>query len=138
MERTWRIGEGLIQRIREESLQHGAEFWMVVLNYAQEVHPDPSFRLQYQKQYGLASLSGYQRRLKALAQRQGFHSLILAPELGAFAAANRIALHGFWNTPFNEGHYNQAGHQVIGKLIAGALLESSETVRKAAGCNINQ
>ena len=37
LERTWRIGEGLIQRIREESLQHGAEFWMVVLNYAQEV-----------------------------------------------------------------------------------------------------
>jgi hypothetical protein len=125
---SWRIGAALLQAMQEECRSHGAEFWVVVIGTAIEVHPDPSVPAALAQRLGLPSLMGSDERLAALARAHGIHALLLAPEMGRYAASQHLALHGFAETAYNEGHWNQRGHRLAAKLITEELLRSSAVI----------
>jgi hypothetical protein len=45
--------------------------------------------------------------------------------MGDFALNHHVTLHGFFNTAFNEGHWNETGHEVAGSITTQDLLTSS-------------
>jgi hypothetical protein len=97
------------------------------------VHPDLAAREAFRKSLGLANLFESDERLAAMATAKSIHSLILAPALAEYAPANHVALHGFYNTKFNDGHWNELGHQIAGETIARELLKSSVAIRGSKG-----
>jgi hypothetical protein len=55
---------------------------------------------------------------RTVAQSNGFEVLNLAPTFQRYGDQNNVFLHGFDNTAMGIGHWNKAGHQLGGKMIA--------------------
>jgi hypothetical protein len=125
---SWRIGEAFLQQMQDDCRRHAAEFWIVVIGMPVEVSPDLSVRAALAERLGLPTLGASDERLAAFAEAHGIHALLLAPEMGRYAASHRIALHGFGNTAF--GHWNETGHRVAARLITQELLHSSRALSK--------
>lgn len=123
-ERAWAITEGVIELMHQEVRAHGADLFVVELNNAIQVHPDPDFRDRAANQLGASDLEEPDRRLRRLSETQGFHFLSLTEPMQAIAQSDHIFFHGFSNTSPGSGHWNQQGHAVAGKLMAAELCDS--------------
>jgi hypothetical protein len=55
--------------------------------------------------------------LRDLGRERGFAVLNLPKPMQEYAEAHRVYLHGFPNTGFGLGHWNDEGHRVAGTLI---------------------
>jgi hypothetical protein len=114
---AWKVTEALIARVAATSREAGARFLLVSASTGVQVHPDPELRRRFAADLGVADLWGPERRLAALARREGFDYLALAPPLAAEAARRGGTLHlagGF-------GHWNEAGHRAAGRRVAREL-----------------
>src|SRR5271165_1051925 len=129
MQKSWRIADGFLSLMKQDCDQHGAEFWLVALDMEMQVHPDLATRETFRKGLGVASLYESDERLSAMAAAKSIRSLVLGPILADYTAANHVALHGFHKTEFNNGHWNELGHEIAGEAIARELLKSSGVVR---------
>jgi hypothetical protein len=129
LQEAWAVNDSLIRLMRDNADQHGAEFWVVVSPLDIQIHPDLMERAKFQRRLGIASLSESDHRLEDFAKSEGIHTLILAPILGEYAVEHNEALCGFWNTPFNYGHFNEEGHRVVAHAISDALLGQSVVFR---------
>jgi hypothetical protein len=129
MQKSWRIADGLLGLMKQDCDEHGAEFWLIGFDMVMQVHPDLAARETFRKSLGVASLYESDERLAAIATAKSIHSLLLAPILADYASTHHVALHGFFNTKFNDGHWNELGHQVAGEGIARELLNSSSVIR---------
>jgi hypothetical protein len=67
-----------------------------------------------------------ERRITDIGERAGFPVLNLAPAFQSFADEHHVFLHGFDNTKFGTGHWNEAGHRLAGQLIADRLCDLIE------------
>ncbi len=72
---------------------------------------------------GVADLYYPERRFNALAAREGFPILNLAPAFQAYADERRVFLHGF-GRDLGNGHWNEEGHRLAGETIARWLCDS--------------
>lgn len=61
------------------------------------------------------------KRLAADAERLGFAFVDSVPLLDAETRRTGRPVHGFANTRPGYGHWNEEGHAVVGKALAGAL-----------------
>lgn len=129
MQKPWRIADGFLSLMKQDCDEHGAEFWLIALDMVMQVHPDLAVRETFRKSLGAASLYESDERLMAMAASKSIHSLMLAPILAHYASTHHVALHGFYNTKFNDGHWNELGHEVAGEAIARELLKSSAVIR---------
>lgn len=129
MQKSWRIADGFLKLMKQDCDDHGAEFWLVTLDMEMQVHPDPAVREAFRKSLGVASLYESDKHLIEAATSDSIHSLMLAPILAEYATTQHVALHGFFNTNFNDGHWNELGNQVAGEAIARELLRSSDVIR---------
>ena len=118
---AWTITERLIVALHEETTARGAKFLTVVLASGVNVYPDESLRRRYAASLGMPDLFYPERRIRQLGEENGFEVLALAPEMQRLADATRAYFHGFASTRLGFGHWNAAGHEVAGKLIAGYL-----------------
>jgi hypothetical protein len=118
---AWRITEGLITAVRDETVRHGAMFLAVTEDTGIQVWPDTVMREKFQKRLGVSDLFYPDRRIAALGEREGFAVLNLAPQLQRYAEEHHVFLHGFNNMPMGFGHWNEAGHAAAGHLIAQKL-----------------
>jgi len=114
--------------MRDEVMQRGVKFFVVVLTDPNQVHPDPVVRHKYAKSIGVENLFYPNRRLEKFCQREGIPILLLAPTFQKYADKHQVYFHGFKNTlgfggNLGFGHWNQAGHQLAGNLIAKWLCE---------------
>lgn len=91
---------------------------MVTLSSGPQTDPDPAVRKRFADRLGVSDLFYPERRLAALAEKQSFDILSLAPRLQDYAQDNDIFLHGFPNTEPGTGHWNETGHRVAGSLVA--------------------
>jgi hypothetical protein len=130
MQESWQIGDAFFKAMKEECDRQGAEFWIVVIGMPVEVHPDLAVRAAYTKQLGVPALELSDKRITELANRDGIHTILLAPAMGAYAVSHYVALHGFPNTAFNDGHWNETGHRIAAGLITQELLRSSPVISK--------
>ena len=129
MQKSWRIADGLLGLMKHDCDGHGAEFWLIALDMVMQVHPDVATREAFRERLGVASLYESDERLASMATAKSIHSLMLAPMLAQYSATHHVALHGFFNTKFNDGHWNELGHEVAGRAIAHELLNSSGVIR---------
>ncbi len=129
MQESWQIADGFLSLMKQDCDEHSAEFWLITLDMLMQVHPDLAIRETFRKSLGVASLYESDERLAAMATAKSIRSLMLAPILADYASTHRVALHGFYNTKFNDGHWNELGHEVAGEAMARELLKSSAVIR---------
>jgi lysophospholipase L1-like esterase len=119
-EDAWRVTEGLLVEMRNEVRAKGANFLVVTGSMGIQVNPDANVRQGFMNRLGIRSLFYPDERIKALGEREGFGVLNLAPTLQDYATRNGVMLHGTGDTK-GRGHWNEAGHQLAGELIAQEL-----------------
>ena len=125
LQNAWNVTETALKLMRDECAAHHAEFWLVTLDYPYQTEPDLRNRARVFQMFGLDDPHYADRRLAEFAQREGIHSYWLSPILADYAASHNIALHGFFNTRRNAGHYNETGNEVVGSFIADYLAANS-------------
>jgi hypothetical protein len=122
-EDAWRVTEALIARTHTEVAQHHAMFLAVTEDTGIQVWPEPLTRRRFEEKLGVSDLFYPDRRIAELGRRESFAVLNLAPALQSYAETHHVFLHGFKNTPMGFGHWNEAGHQQAGRLIAEHLCQ---------------
>lgn len=120
-ERAWRLTERLVAQVRTESEALGARFLLVTLSNPGQVPVDPQQMRDHAARLGEVDLFFPERRMRAFAKREGIEAVLLAEPFAAHAAATGEHLHGFANTQFGSGHWNERGHALAAKLIAERL-----------------
>ena len=129
MSESWEIGDAFFKMMKEDCDQHSAEFWIVTIEMEGQVNPDLSKRSALQRLLGVSSLSLSDEYIEKLARKDGINVITLAPQMGDYALREHVALHGFFNTGFNDGHWNETGHQLAGSIIAQDLLRGSDVLK---------
>lgn len=127
---AWRINDDLLRMMRDDTVQHHAEFWLITTDATMQTDPDLQARAAFQRQHHLRTLFASEERLTELARAENMHAFFLAPPLAQYVQDHKALLHGFAKTGFAPGHWNQLGHQVVGDLIAQELLKNSEVLHK--------
>lgn len=119
-EAAWRVTEALVERIREEVLSAGAEFHMLSVSGAIQVHPDESFRRQYEERLGVSDLQYPSRRIGKLAERLDIPLFDIVGAYHDLSPEGRPFLHGFGEGAWS-GHWNQDGHRFAGEGLAESI-----------------
>ena len=119
--RAWAITEALMLKMRDEVKAGGAEFWLATVSAGWQVHPDPAVRAAAMRRLGIDTAFYPERRLEGFAKAHGIDIVTLAEPLQRYAERQGIYLHGFANTAYGEGHWNQNGHRRAGELMAERL-----------------
>jgi len=132
LESAWQISEALIRVAHTEAVAHHAELWLVLLDMAPQVDPDPAKRAAVMRTLGIDDLFIGDKLFAGFAEREGIKHAMLAPALMEYAQQHRAVLHGFPHRPRNSGHWNAIGHQAAGHLIATRLLDCSDVIRAQA------
>jgi len=115
---AWQVTDGEIAEMYHESARAGVGFMLVTLSTGIQDYPDPNVRMRYMRFLGVSDLFYPERHLKALADREGFPILNLAPLMQAWADSNHVFLHGFKAGRQGTGHWNITGNHVAGIFIA--------------------
>ncbi len=118
---AWNVTEEQIALMHREVASHHVPFLAVTLTNAIQVYPDAAVRAAYMRHLGVSDLFYADRRLAALGQREGFPVLNLAEPMQRWADEHHTFLHGFRSTQVGTGHWNVAGHNLGGPLIAERL-----------------
>lgn len=121
---AWRVTEGLIIEMRDEVESRGAKFIVITLSNGPQVLPNPKWREEFSKRFGVTDLFYPDNRVKSLGMREGIPVLMLAPDLQEFAERKNVFLHGFGKN-IGNGHWNSTGHRVAGELIAKKICEEA-------------
>jgi hypothetical protein len=122
-EEAWTITEKLLLLVAEETRRGGARFVLTTLSNSGSVHPDEGLRKAYAAHLGVPDLFYPDRRIRSFAERHGIEVVTLGPQMQRLADATRTYFHAFPNTMLGFAHWNHAGHEVAGKLIAQQLCE---------------
>ncbi len=120
LQEAWRVTEGLLLLMRDEVLAKGAELLIVTTSIGPEVNPDPQVSREIAKRLGVDNLLYSDLRIKRLGEREGIPVLNLTIPFQQYAREHNVYLHGFGDN-LGGGHWNEAGHQLVGKLIAQKL-----------------
>ena len=123
--RAWEVTEALVAASAAESRRAGAGFLLLTLSTGVQAHPDAALRRRFTASLAAVSPPGEapadllhpERRLAALARREGFDMLALAPRLARRAAAGGEPFHGAGGF----GHYDAAGHRAVAGIVADDL-----------------
>ncbi len=128
---AWRRLEAIVPRMHAEVRAHGAEFVMMAVSSAQQVHPDVNERAELMKALGVDSLYYTEERMARLAAKDGFTFLSLPQQMADFAAKNKVFLHGFPNAVPWGGHWNATGHAYAASLVARHFCDRAAASRAA-------
>ena len=120
---AWQITEDLLVMIRDEVDAQEAELLITTLSHGITVHPDSTVRAQFRQHLGVETLFYPDERIRSLADREAIPMVSLGQPFQAYAEEYNVFLHGFENGNLGRGHWNQAGHQLAGELIAQRLCD---------------
>lgn len=117
---AWRVTEGLLLLMRDETEARGAKFLVVTGSTGIQVHPDASVRQDFMRRLGADDLFYPDRRIKTFGEREGIAVMNVAPALREHAERSGKFLHG----TDGFGHWNATGHSLVGDLVAERLCET--------------
>ncbi|HSE26466.1 MAG TPA: SGNH/GDSL hydrolase family protein [Pyrinomonadaceae bacterium] len=117
---AWKVTEGLVETMHREVVARRAKFLVVTLSNGPQVAPLSESRTNFMRRFGVTDLFYPDNRIKALGIRDNFEVLTLAPEMQSYASKYNVILHGF-GQDLGSGHWNEAGHQLGGDLLAQKL-----------------
>ncbi len=114
---AWKITEAVLLEMRDEVVQGGARFDVVVLSNDIQVNPDPTAR----KKLGVEDIFYPDHRVERFCHDHDISVLLLAPTLQEYATQHQVFLHGFrtlFRNTLGSGHWNRNGHRLAGELMA--------------------
>ena len=120
-EEAWTITERLIAKAADTAKRGGAQFLVVTVPYAIQVHPDAAVRKALEAKLGVADLFYPDNRVAGFAKRHGIQAVPLALEMQGLAEERKAYFHGFDNIGMGRGHWNAEGHRTAAELIARHL-----------------
>jgi lysophospholipase L1-like esterase len=120
-EEAWRITERLLANTAEAAQKGGAQFLVVTVPYAVQVHPDGSVRKSLEAKLGVADLFYPDKRIAEFGKKNGIPTLPLALEMQRLAEERKAYFHGFDNVGMGRGHWNAEGHRAAAEIIATRL-----------------
>ena len=120
---AWKITERLISKAHQESEELNARFLLVLVPHALQVYPGAVERTASLRSWGVLDPFYLNRRMAALAQREGFKILSLAQPMQKYADERHTFFYGFSNTVMGQGHWNETGQQLAGELTASKLCD---------------
>jgi hypothetical protein len=118
---AWNVTEELIRVMNREVKDRGKRFLLVTLSNGIQVDPDMNKRKAFTTKLGVKDLFYPERRIQALAQREGIAFLALAMPMRQWTEKNHTCVHGFKNATPCGGHWNEYGHRLGGELIADKI-----------------
>ena len=121
---SWDVTEALLKQFNQEVKENGARFQVVTLSNGAQVYPDPVLRREFQTEFGIADLFYPDRRISAIGQQAGFLVHNLAPDMQRYAEQHHVFLHGFANTKWGVGHWNEQGHRVASAIVSRQVCDS--------------
>ncbi|MDR3638640.1 MAG: SGNH/GDSL hydrolase family protein [Isosphaeraceae bacterium] len=122
---AWEVTERLLLEMRDEARRHGVQFMVATLSNGPQVHPDARVRQQLARALGVADLDYPDRRLRRFGESAGIAVFNLAPPFRAEAERRQVFLHGF-DADLGTGHWNEAGHQLAGRILARWICEGGK------------
>jgi len=122
-EDAWAVTEAILERMNAEVRERGATLVVSTLSNGLQVYPDAEERSRLQAKAGVEDPFYPDRRVRAAGESGGFPVITLAPRMLDHAQAEQVFLHGFDNTLWGVGHWNEAGHAFAADLLAGDLCE---------------
>jgi lysophospholipase L1-like esterase len=122
-QQAWQVTERLIREMAGEVAQRGIAFGVVTVNTPIQANPHPSVRRQFTDRLGVDDLFYPDRRIKALGDAAGFRVLNLGRPFQEYAEENQVVLHGFENTNWGGGHWNEKGHRLAATMVAQWLAQ---------------
>jgi hypothetical protein len=120
-EEAWTITERLIAKMAETARGAGAQFLVVTVPYAIQVHPDGSLRKSLETKLGVADLFYPDRRIAEFGKKNAIGVVPLALEMQRLAEERKSYFHGFDNVGMGRGHWNAEGHRTAAELIGKHL-----------------
>ena len=107
----------------EEVREEGARFAVATLSNAIQVHPDRAYREAFTEEFGIEDLFYPDHRIQEFGERNGIRVISLAEHMQRHADERGVYVHRFANSGLGRGHWNAAGHQVAGRVLASELLK---------------
>jgi hypothetical protein len=117
---AWHVTEGLLRQMNTEIRGHGARFWIATLSQGIQVDPDVRKRDAFRKRLGAETLFYPDLRIRDFAEREGIPVVTLALPFAEYATEHHAFLHGFPGA-LGQGHWNETGHWLAGKIIAARI-----------------
>ena len=127
--KSWEVEDCIVRAMKRDSDRHHAEFFLVVFDRSKAIDPNAREREAYARKVGVHSLFQTDERMAERAEHDGINTLLLGPPLLQYAEQQHVALHGFYNTAYNMGHWNLEGNKAAGDLISTALLQHSQVLQ---------
>ncbi len=117
---AWRVTEGVLGLMRNESRENDTPFAIVTLTRGIQVTPVREKKEKFLAQLGAKDLYYPDRRVAEFGKREGVPVLNLAPMMAEEAEERQVYFHAE-NGVLGVGHWNQEGHRVAGEHIASWL-----------------
>jgi hypothetical protein len=114
---AWRVTEGLLRLMRDESRRKDTPFAIVTLTRGIQVTPVRRKKKEFLRQLGAKDLYYPERRLAEFGKREGIPVLNLAPAMAKQAEDRQVYFHAHHDS-LGIGHWNEAGHLAAAELIA--------------------
>ena len=126
---AWEITEDVLRLIASEARVRDAQFLLMTLSNPLQLFPEKSVREAVLRERGIPDFFYPERRLQRLAEGENFPILTLAPKLQRMVDEEDIVLHGFDNTNFGKGHWNEEGHRRAAELMVPFVCEALGTIQ---------
>jgi lysophospholipase L1-like esterase len=129
-EEAWTLTDRIIARMNAFAAAHNARFAAMVVTNSTQLYLDPRVRKQTHDALAVEDLFYMERRLDALAKREGFLLIPIGPELQKRADAQKINFHGFKNLHVGWGHWNEDGHRAASEIVAAQVCAELQAAPK--------
>ena len=124
-EMLWELAEGVIELAVAETHATGAKFWMAATATEVAISPDTKERAAFLARHGVETTNYATERLAQFAEKNRVQFVPLAGPM-LRAALRTQKRFDFYPEAKLFGHWNAAGHQVVGTTLARALCDRRE------------
>jgi len=119
--KAWRITEALIVAMNEEVLRARARFVLVTLTIPIQVDPMSRKKKRPSGRWARATCSIQSAVCASSESGSAFPSLRLLKSYKLAAVQWHVYFHGFANTAFGTGHFNERGHEIVADILTREL-----------------
>ena len=122
-EEAWRMTEGILLLMRDETRAHGARLFVFTVSAPIQVDPDPRQRHAEAERLGVPDLLYPERRLAEFAARSHITFFPLIEPMQQVSERDHVYLHGLAESGLEFQHWNGRGHALAAELLEQRICE---------------
>jgi len=127
MVEAWQVTDALIAEFGKETRSHHTPLLIMITPTKHQTYTDPKEEEEYRAKYKIESLEYADDRVEQQARANGIPVLRMTKPIKEELRRTGKYLAGFQNTPPNEGHLNEYGHEVVARELVRAICELATT-----------